>query len=219
MPPQWWANDFGCKDKPQISCFFLYENLTSMFFPGFLLQYQFCRDGSSSPGRRQNIVKPCLPETFAKLADLFMSSSNASLLKPHAWYIKFLDDLNDNLQPFLEPALLPVVARTITASIPPLIVPSLGVRSLFFNTGIIDTSPSVDMKTRLDLNPLIVHPWHSLDSGWTWCFFNASWWSTMEMLARSNDGWCLVKIFWLKSGQNSKAQLWSKWGTDFWSKL
>ena len=98
MPPQWWANDFGCKDKPQISCFFLYENLTSMFFPGFLLQYQFCRDGSSSPGRRQNIVKPCLPETFAKLADLFMSSSNASLLKLHAWYIKFLDDLNDNLQ-------------------------------------------------------------------------------------------------------------------------
>ena len=64
------------------SVFFLYENLTSMFFPGFLLQYQFCRDGSSSPGRRQNIVKPCLPETFAKLADLFMSSSNASLLKP-----------------------------------------------------------------------------------------------------------------------------------------
>ena len=63
---------------------------------------------------------------------------------------KFLDDLNDNLQPFLEPALLPVVARTITASIPPLIVPSLGVRSLFFN--------SVDMKTRLDLNPFIVHP-------------------------------------------------------------
>merc|ERR1712080_163663 len=29
-------------------------------------------------------------------------------------------------QPFLEPALLPVGARTITASIPPLIVPSLG---------------------------------------------------------------------------------------------
>ena len=61
--------------------------------------------------------------------------------------LKFLNDLNNNLQPFLEPALLPVVARTITASIPPLIVPSLGVRSLFFNTGII----SVDMKTRLDL--------------------------------------------------------------------
>ena len=69
---------------------------------------------------------------------------------------EFRDDLNDNLQPFLEPALLPVVARTITASIPPLIVPSLGVRSLFFNTGIIDTSTSVDMKTRLDLNPFIV---------------------------------------------------------------
>ena len=65
--------------------------------------------------------------------------------------LKFLDDLNNNLQPFLEPALLPVVARTITASIPPLIVPSLGVRSLFSILascicGIIDTSPSVDMK-------------------------------------------------------------------------
>ena len=38
MPPQWWANDFGCKDKPQISCL-LYENLTVMFF---LLQVFFC---------------------------------------------------------------------------------------------------------------------------------------------------------------------------------
>ena len=136
--------------------FFVWKSNSHVFFPGFLLQYWFCRDGSSSPGRRQNIVKPCLPKTFAKLADLFMSSSNASLLKPNAWCIQFLDDLNDNLQPFLEPALLPVVARTITASIPPLVVPSLGVRSLFFNTaGIMDTSTSVDMKTRLDLHPFI----------------------------------------------------------------
>ena len=113
--------------------------------------------------------------------------------------LKFLDDLNNNLQPFLEPALLPVVARSITASIPPLIVPSLGVRSLFFNTCI----TSVDMKTRIDLNPFIVHPWHSLDSGWTWCFFNSGW----VMIYYGN----VDTLQWrLMFGQDFVAKVWSK---------
>ena len=33
---------------------------------------------------------------------------------------------------------------------------------------------------------------------------------TLETLASSNDFWSLVKILWLKPGQNFKAQLWSK---------